>query len=349
MVQKVIDFPSQIAEAYSKLADQRELPPEFKGKFSSIVVLGMGGSGVVGDFVRILLRNSRIPVHVCKNSRPPTFVNADTLVIAITYSGKTQETLDALDGSLNSGAKCIVITSSHELGSDCEKRMIPWIFAPWNSYSRASFGYMLVPVLGILNRIGLFPTIESDISEAIMVLNQIRAECGPDVPLQKNTARLLALALADTLPVICGEYNFTDVVALRWKQQLNENAKIRCYHDVFPELLHNEIEAWGASTASNHKHQHAALLFLRDSTHERDNHLEEGIGAADHLAESNDIKVFELWTKGKSELARLLSLSYMADFVSLYLAASRGINPEFINNIDYVKKNGSARIENKEI
>ena len=349
MVQKVIDFPSQIAEAYSKLANQRELPPEFNGKFSSIVVLGMGGSGVVGDFVRILLRNSRIPVHVCKNSRPPTFVNADTLVIAITYSGKTQETLDALDGSLNSGAKCVVITSSHELGSDCEKRMIPWIFAPWNSYSRASFGYMLVPVLGILNRIGLLPTIESDISEAIMVLNQIRAECGPDVPLQKNSARLLALALTDTLPVICGEYNFTDVVALRWKQQLNENAKVRCYHDVFPELLHNEIEAWGASTSSNDKHQRAALLFLRDSTHERANHLEGGIGAANHLAESNDIKVFELWTKGKSELARLLSLSYVADFVSLYLAASRGINPEFINNIDYVKKNGSARTENKEI
>src|SRR5437867_11840339 len=94
MVQKVIDFPSQIVEAYSKLANQRELPPEFKGKFSSIVVVGMGGSGVVGDFVRILLRNSRIRVHVCKNSRTPTSVNADTLVIAIPYSVITKETLE---------------------------------------------------------------------------------------------------------------------------------------------------------------------------------------------------------------------------------------------------------------
>jgi len=349
MVQKVIDFPFQVAEAYSMSINQRELPPEFDGKFSSVVILGMGGSGVAGDFVRVLLRNSRIAVHACKNSRPPAFVNRGTLVIAITYSGKTQETLEALDASLNSEAKCIVVTASRELGSLCEEKKIPWIFTPWNGYSRASFGYILVPVLGILNRIGLFPTLESDISEAIMVLNEIREECGPNVTLHKNPARLLALALADALPVTYGEYNFTDVVALRWKQQLNENAKVHCYYDIFPELLHNEIEAWDGGTGHAEQGEHSVLMFLRDSMHERDNHFEQRIEAAKYLAERNGAKVFELWTKGKSELARLLSLTYMADFVSIYLAASRGINPEVTDNIDYIKNQKAVSIESKDV
>jgi glucose/mannose-6-phosphate isomerase len=345
MLQKIIDFPSQVAEAYSLLRIQKDLPPEFGGKFSSIVILGMGGSGIAGDFVRVLLRNSSIPVHVCKNSRPPNFVNDQTLVIAITYSGKTHETLDALNASIHAGAKCIVITSSHELGSTCEEKNIPWVFAPWNSYSRASFGYMLMPVLGILNKIGLFPTIDSDISEAITVLNEISKECDPSLPLRKNPARLLAQSLTEKLPVIYGEHNFTDVIALRWKQQLNENAKIHCYYEVFPELLHNEIEVWDSDSVSRDIGQSYAPIFLRDSMHEHDNHFEDQIEIAKHLVEIKGKEVFELWTKGKSELARLLSLSYIADFVSVYLAASRGANPESTSNIDSIKKNRLTHIE----
>ena len=343
MTQKVVDFPAQVADAYSLLGSQKELPPQFNSKFSSIVILGMGGSGVAGDFVRVLLRNSSIPVYVCKNSLPPSFVNGETLVIAITYSGKTHETLNALDASLRSRANCIVLTSSPELGLLCEERNTPWIFTPWNSYSRASFGYILIPVLGILHRCGLFPTIDSDISEAITVLNQIKTECGPDVPIQNNPARLLSLALVDRFPVVYGEYSFTDVVALRWKQQLNENSKVHCYYDVLPELLHNEIEAWdGDATIS------FTLIFLRDLILESENHFEEKIEAAKYLAENKGAKVFELWTKGKSELARLLSLSYLADFVSIYLAASRGVKSEVTRNIDYVRKHAPAHVESRE-
>jgi glucose/mannose-6-phosphate isomerase len=205
---------------------------------------------------------------------------------------------------------------------------------------------MLMPVLGILNRIGLFATMDSDISEAIAVLNEIRKECDPSLPLRKNPARLLAQSLTEKLPVLYGEYNFTDVVALRWKQQLNENAKIHCYYEVFPELLHNEIEVRAADSGSDIG-QSCTPIFLRDSAHEHDNQFEHQIEAAKHLVEMKGNKVFELWTKGKSELARLLSLSYIADFVSVYLAISRGVNPEFTSNIDSIKKHRLAHIEKR--
>ena len=344
MLQKVLYFPNQVAEAYSSLSNQKELPREFKKKFSSIVLLGMGGSGIVSDFVRVLLRNSPIPVHVCKNSSPPKFVNEQTLVIAVTYSGKTHETVDALNASLLSGAKCIVITSSRELGSHCEEKNIPCIFIPWNSYSRASFGYILIPVLGVLHKLGLFPTIDSDVSEAISILQDVREECDPNVPSRKNPARILALSLNEKLPILYGEYNFTDVIALRWKHQLNENAKVHCYCEVFPELLHNEIESWGEGP-SYVANQSCSVMFLRDSMHEHENNLEERIEAAKYLAESKGMKILELWTRGKSDLARLFSLTYLVDFVSLYLANLRNVNPEVIGNIDFVKKRELTQIK----
>jgi glucose/mannose-6-phosphate isomerase len=310
------------------------------GKISNIVILGMGGSGIVGDYVRVLMRNSPLPVHVHKGPLPPKYVDRDTLVIAVTFSGKTTETLEALNLCQMAGANSIVVTSSQELELVCSKRNIPSILVPQNGYSRASLGYMLVPILNVLHHIRFLPSIDSDISETIEILTKIKGDCGPNLPFRTNPAGLLALALANRFPVIYGEYDFTDVVALRWKQQLNENAKVQCYYDVFPELLHNEIEVW--DTSNTLACESSSVLLLRDSIHEKSNNLEARIEAAKSLAESRGAKIFELWTRGKSELARLLSLSYLGDFASVYLAMSRGIDPAVIHNIEHVKKLGTT-------
>jgi glucose/mannose-6-phosphate isomerase len=296
----------------------------------------MGGSGIAGDFARVLLRNSNVPVHVYKSSVPPQFITDNTLIIAITYSGKTNETLSALEASLSLGAKGIVITSSHELGSTCEERKIPCILVPQHNYPRASLGYLLLPVLGILQKLHVIPSIDLDISESVSILQDIRKQCGPETLVAANPARLLANALAEKMPVVYGESHFTDVVALRWKQLFNENSKVHSYCDSFPELLHNEIEAWQHSVAV--KRQNNVVILLRDAIHEHDTSLDERIVAARALIQNNGTSIFELWTRGKSELARLLSLSYMGDFVSVYLADSLGIDPGSVPNIEKLKK-----------
>lgn len=344
MLQKVMDFPDQVAKSYLLAMNSEISTLKLNRKVSNIVILGMGGSGIVGDLARVLAKNS-VPIQVCKNSVPPRFVNDETLVIAVTYSGKTRETLHALDVCTSSGAMTIVVTSSLELGSVCGKRNIPWIRIPGNSYPRISIGYMLIPILAILHRIGVGDPIDSDISETVPILARIRDECGPNVLPESNPAHLLALALAKGFPVIFGEYDFTDAVALRWKQLLNENSKAHCYCETFPELLHNEIEVWGLDNGS--MRDSAMLVLLRDATHELETDLSARIEAAKEIIKNKGNMVFELWSTGKCELARLLSLSYLGDFVSTYLAMLKGVDPVDTHNIELVKNIGIANPEPK--
>lgn len=344
MLQKVIEFPSQLKMALELVRANKSLNGH-SGRISNIVVVGMGASGVVGDFVKVLLRNVPVPVHVHKNYRLPAFVNSESLVILVTYSGKTRETLDALNKAIEIGAKNVVVTSSFELDSLCKNNGIPCYQIPENGFPRATLGLLLVSVLDALHKLHLVDSFESDVDEAISELDELKLQCGPDVPERSNPARLLAHSLAGRFPVIYGESDFTDVVAVRWKQQMSENAKAHCYHDVFPELLHNEIESWHLS--DNGQVKEYALLLLRDSQWEDETGMVGKIDAVKRLAESRGAKVYDLWTRGKSDLARLLSLCYVGDYVSVYLSIFRGIDPGPVHNIENLKK--VAMSGNKEI
>jgi glucose/mannose-6-phosphate isomerase len=336
MLQKVIELPSQISKAHNHLRSNSPSVSGISGKISNIIIAGMGASGVIGDFVKVLMRNAAVPVHVQKSPVLPSFANSETLVISITYSGKTRETLDVLNKAMAAGTKNVVITSSFELGSVCSSKAIPWVQVPENGFPRATLGYMLIAALDVLHRLGLISSFDSDIDETIEILNEIKYECEPETPHKSNPARLLAHALMGRFPVIYGESGFSEVVALRWKQQINENAKAHCYFDVFPELLHNELESWHLS--DNGQVKEYAILFLRDSAWEQQTGMAAKIEATKRLAEDKGAKVYDLWTRGKSELSRLLSLCYVGDYVSVYLASSRGIDPGPVRNIEHLKK-----------
>jgi glucose/mannose-6-phosphate isomerase len=340
-LEKIINFPDQIAEAYEYLKHfmrhyQVETP-------SKIVVLGMGGSGIVGDFVRVILRNSKVPVHVCKSSVAPRYVDKDTLVIAITYSGNTKETTDALNACISYGAAIVVITSSPELQSICKQLMLTCILVSGNGHTRCSFGYLLLSVLSILQSAGIVAAgmIDQDILESVEMLKKVRNDCSPDREILNNQAMMLALALKDRFPIIYGESNFTDAIAQRWKQLLNENSKTQCQCEIFPELVHNEVEAWANDGSSSKNYP---LILLRDVVYEREVGWHEKFEVTKSLIESKNAEIYELWTSGISELARLLSLSYVGDFVSIYLAFAKGIDPSYIPNIEFVKKFGNVGV-----
>ena len=144
-----------------------------------------------------------------------------------------------------------------------------------------------------------------DVIETVEVLNNIKEKCDPELPIAKNVARSLAFELLGRFPIVYAEHNFTDSVAIRWKQQFNENSKVHCYYDIFPELLHNEIEAW--DTVGN-VHGNYALILLRDSIYEQEVGLQEKINAAEYMIQQKGAKICEYWAEGRSELSRLLSL-----------------------------------------
>lgn len=329
MLESVLAFPSQVNHAFTLVSS---LAIDYD-KISDIVLLGMGGSGIVGDYLRVLLRNSSLPFHVNKHSIPPKSIGKNTLVLAVTYSGNTRETLDALDTCVKAEAKVVLLTSKREINSMRHKGKVPRITIPENGHSRASLGYMLVPLLFVLQEANVLKKVDHDITETVEVLNQIKEECKPEVSGKKNPARSLASELMGRFPIIYGEHNFTDAVALRWKQMLNENAKTHCYYDIFPELLHNEIEAWDQSEKDS---QEYALILLRDSLYERETGLQEKIAATKYIVRQKS-NILELWSHGRCELARLLSLTYLGDLVSVYLAKAKGVDASKVRNIDLVK------------
>ncbi|MEM2760626.1 MAG: bifunctional phosphoglucose/phosphomannose isomerase [Nitrososphaerales archaeon] len=328
VLDSLIGFPTQVAAAF-KAAKDHVFHSDIND-ISNILILGMGGSGIVGDYMRVLLRNSQFPVYLNKHSIAPKFVNEKSLVLAVTYSGKTQETLNALQVCINSSAKVVVITGSHELASTCKERDLPCIKIPAHSHSRTSLGYLLVSAMSVLQHANVLKMSEHETTETIQVLKKIKNDCAVEDS-DGGPARQLAMGLANRFPIIYGEYNFTDAVALRWKQQFNENAKTPCYHDVFPELLHNEIETWHGSMAHNY-----SLIFLRDYLYEEEADLLQKIDAAKEIMPEN-LHFREFWSKGRSELARLLSLTYLGDLASAYLAKAKGVDPSSVKNIELAK------------
>lgn len=328
MLEKVLDFPSQIANS-RYLARYNSIPLEGFREVNKIIFLGMGGSGVLGDSISIVLKNLKMPVYVCKSSLSPSFVDNKSLVIAVSYSGKTWETLNAMRSCLTCGAKVAVITSSEELLYTCKMKNIPAIQIPQNGQARASFGYLLVSALNILHQAGIIAELEHDLAEAVRILDEIKINCSST----SSIAHTIANEFLITFPIIYGEHNFSDAAALRWKHQINENAKVHCYHDVFPELLHNEVEVWNSSA---HQREYS-LVLLRDQRHEKEMGIKEKVDATKLLIAEKNTKVFEVWSQGESALARLLSLNYVGDFVSVYLAIARHIDAAATPNILRIK------------
>ncbi len=326
MLSKVADLPVQLLQSLSL----KDSIPAFDS-IDEVVVIGMGGSGIVGDFIKTVVRDHR--VHVVKSSDLPRLGDR-TLAIAVTYSGGTRETIAAVNKARKYTSKIVMITSSREMEQLCSEQGIMYVRIVNNSYSRASLGYMLAPALLVLENSRILSSACKDIKEASDLLSTLAGD--------RNRLEMLKRSmLGKPLVVIYGD-EFARAAALRWKQMLNENAKVQCYYDVYPELLHNEIEVWHEHNANNND---TALILLRDEMYEReqvhnDYDLYTTINKSKRLLSSKGIKVTELWSVGRSPLARLLSLSYLGDLLSVHLAYARGIDPTKIPNIDYIKKGG---------
>lgn len=323
---KVADLPSQLLQSLSLKDDI----PAFDG-VDEIAVIGMGGSGIVGDFIRTVVKDRM--VHVVKGSDLPR-LRHDTLVIAVTYSGGTRETITAVKKAREHTSKIVLITSSKEMARFCSEQGIVYIRVVNNSYSRASLGYMLAPALLVLENSRMMDSACKDIKEASDLLSSIAGD--------RSRFEILKRSMIGISSVVVYGDEFTSAAALRWKQMLNENAKMRCYYDTYPELLHNEIEVWHEQ--NNFMYNDTALIMLRDEMYEREQAYDGGddlysiINKSKRLLSLKGVKMTELWSVGRSPLARLLSLSYIGDLMSVHLAYARGIDPTRIPNIEYIKR-----------
>jgi glucose/mannose-6-phosphate isomerase len=300
---------------------------------SHVVVTGLGGSAIGGDLLRVYcLDKCPVPVVVNRDYTMPEFVGRDTLVFAVSYSGNTEETLSAYRDARQRGATIIAITTGGQLGEMAAADGAPVVPVPCGIAPRSASGFLFIPTLRIMERLGFLTGIADDVEKLIDHLKTLYDHLKPEVPAEKNSAKQMALKLYNKIPVIWGSSGTTEVVAQRWKGQINENAKAPAYWNVFPELNHNELVGFGFPE-SLLKNVHVVIL-RDDRDHPR---VKKRIEITKNIISKAVSGITDVRAGGGGPLARIYSLIYSGDYTSLYLAYLYGIDPGPVEVIDYLK------------
>ena len=325
-------FPEQCRRARAL----RAAPPIPRRRPRVVVMVGMGGSAAGADLLATCATETvEIPVLVHRGYGLPAAAGPDALVVASSYSGDTAEVLSAVNVALARRVPVVAITSGGALGALAVAHGLPRMALPDGLMPRMALGYLVFPALAVLAACGAPVVTEEDVDEALQVVTDQAADLVPDVVADKNEAKRLALALEGKLPAVYGSA-LTATAAYRWKTDLEENAKQLAVAGAVPEMNHNEIEAWQGPGA---RQMHAVLL-------REDGELPE---IAQRFALMHDLLgrvagVSEVWARGQSRLARVLSLLYLGQWVSYYAAMLRETDPWPVPILTEVKERlGGAR------
>jgi len=330
MLQAVYALPEQCREAWTA-AKAFRLP--WKEPPSQIVILGMGGSAIAGDYFRALLSlESTLPVFNVRAYGLPRFVDDDTLVIVSSFSGETEETLSAFEQALAMPVRKLAITTGGRLLTTARANGVPAFTFEYKGEPRAAIGWGLMPLLAISEKLGLMQGVEGDLEEAIAVLTSLREEYLAEVDTSRNPAKQLAMRLHERLPVIYGAGALIEV-ARRWKTQLNESAKVWAFFEEMPEAHHNAIVGMGLPQAIAGA-TIVVVLRSRSLDHQR---VVLRYDLAQRLLAEAEIDKLELTARGKSALAQMLSLTLLGDYAAAYLALLYGVDPTPTAVIDELK------------
>lgn len=330
MLQHLHEFAEQCQRTWQN-ALKFDLPPEY-ARVDKAIILGMGGSAIGGELLRRLtLLEHRLPTWVHRGYDSPPFLNKNTLLIASSYSGNTEETLSSFAESLKIPSKKLVLTRGGKLKELAEKEGIPIFLIDYQAPPRAAFPHSFISLLGIFHKLGLLEDKSADLKEAMQVLNRLSTELVESTPLASNPAKQLATKLTGKLAVIYGAGILSEVVQ-RWKTQLNENSKAWAFYEVFPELNHNAVVGYQFPPEMRERVLvvllHSSLLHPRISIRYRLTvEILTKAGVSYELVEA----------MGESPLAQMMSLVLLGDYVSFYLATLNSIDPTPVAPIDYLK------------
>lgn len=323
-----VGLPEQVAAA---VAAARGLTLPRRERVENVVVLGMGGSGIAGD---VLMATAApfmpVPVTVVKSYEPPDYVGTGSLVFAVSFSGDTEETVEAATGAYEAGAALVVVAGGGTLARLADDWKVPVVPVPADiPQPRAALGALAVPPLVLLEEIGLFPGAVEWVHQAVDQLRRRRDE----LLRPGNVAEEVARRIGRTIPLIHSSGALGAAAALRWKAQVNENAKCPAFFNVYPELCHNEIAGWG-----QHGDATRQLITLVNLRHDAEHpQVSRRFDLVMDLLREVVADVTEVRAAGEGDLAQLLDLALVGDFVSLHLAGHEGIDPGPIPILDEIK------------
>jgi glucose/mannose-6-phosphate isomerase len=331
MRERIRELPQQCLKAWEQ-ALSFKLPRPYSN-IDRVVILGMGGSAIGGDLLNSLASlECKTPISVFRDYNLPHFVDANTLVIASSYSGMTEETLSAFDQALATPARKLVITTGGKLKAVAEQNKIPVLTIDYKAPPRAALAHSFVPLLGICQNLGIVSDKSKDVAEMAQILRDLQTTIDENSPLQSNPAKQLAAKLHSHLAVIYGA-GFVATAAQRWKTQINENSKAWAFYEIFPELNHNAVVGYEFPADLAQK---LFVVFLRSPRLHPRTLLRYKLTA--EMLSNAKVSYEIVEAKGESALSQMMSLVYFGDWVSYYLALLNETDPYPVKIIDFLKK-----------
>lgn len=321
MKELIASFTAQLRQAMD-IGEKAVFSNQGKS-FSNVLITGLGGSGIGGSIIaQVVEKEITIPIVVNKDYFVPAFVGPGTLVIASSYSGNTEETIAALELALQRGATAVCVTSAGKILEIAQASGLDYIVIPGGMPPRACLAYSLTQLFYVLNGFGLIGDgFKQDLESTIHMLDHEEEHICSE-------AYYLAEKLHRKIPVIYSQADY-EGVCIRFRQQINENSKMLCWHHALPEMNHNELVGW---TTANDK---LAVVFFRNETdYER---TAARMELTKGIVSKYTPYVFEVFSKGTSHLQKSMYLVHFGDWVSWYLSEIKNIDATEVKVIDYLK------------
>lgn len=293
-------------------------------EINKVYVAGLGGSGIGADFVAAIIRKeAKVPYLVGKGYDVPAYVDQNTLCIASSYSGNTEETVQSFAQMEKTGGKMVVISSGGKLIQAAKEKGYDYIEVPgsWPS-PRACLGYSFVQQLALLEKLGIISdTSLQQVASSIALLDKEEEDI-------KSKAKEIADQLHNRMPIIYCEDRM-EPVAVRLRQQINENSKALCWHHVIPEMNHNELVGW------REEDDNLVVLYLRNEDDYARNSVRMDINQ--DIIKKYTPHIINIYSKGGNMVERMMYHVHLGDWISWYLSDLRQMDSIEVKAIDYLK------------
>lgn len=327
----LIQFPDQISEVLENF-NPKKLKIDQK-EINNVVCFGMGGSAIASDVIKDVLSDRlNIPVNVVRGYESPNYCNEKTLVIGCSYSGNTEETLSAINAVKNNNSQIAVVTSGGELSKLAKKNKWFEMKVPGKLPPRQAFGYLFFSILVLLCKLKACNVENKEIKSLVKLSKTVGRRNYDKTTSDRILSKELARQIRNKIPIIYAPAPYLGSVAMRWKTQMQENSKSMAFHNVIPEMNHNEIVGW---EMENKSLNNFIVIFLQ--CEDMPKKIVERIQLTKNIIKSRGVSIAEIYAEGKTKLEKAVSLIILGDWISYYLALFYNKNPETILNIDYLK------------
>ena len=328
----IVNFPAQIVES-EKIIENSKLNPIDLAEINQILICGMGGSAIAGDILSAYLENELpVPINVNRKEFIPAYVSEKTLIIISSNSGNTAETLAAYNQAVEKKAQLLIITSGGKLIELAKENNIPLIKIPSGYPPRQAFGFAFFTLLYQFSAwkwITLKKEVIDDVKNTVKIILKRNA---PEKPNRNHLAFNIARELNKKIPILYSASSAFEPILTRWRNQINENSKSLAFSNIIPEMNHNEIVGWEMNYPAN---DNLVVVFLQDV--DLKGERKKRLKLTKEIISKKCQNIVDVYPEGKTKLGKMISMIYLGDWVSYYLAMFYGKDPIDIKNIDYLK------------